>query len=196
MPDYADCLVSWLEAVGIERPHVVGLSWGGTLALELCRRHPRVPASLILTGAYAGWAGSLPPAEVVARVERVRAELQRPPAEWVASYLRGFFTESAPPGLAEEFETMMLDLHPAGTRAMLNAMAEADLRDVLPRIDAPTLLVYGELDQRAPLSVAEDLQARILGSRLVVLPDAGHVACAEQQEAFNSAVRAFVQSLS
>jgi pimeloyl-ACP methyl ester carboxylesterase len=61
MPDYADCLAAWLAVVGVEQPHVLGLSWGSSVALELYRRHPQVPASLILASAYAGWAGSLSP---------------------------------------------------------------------------------------------------------------------------------------
>ena len=57
---------------------------------------------------------------------------------------------------------------------MARASAE-DVRDVLPHIDVPTLLVYGDRDVRAPLTVAEALRAAISGSKLVVLPDAGHV---------------------
>jgi pimeloyl-ACP methyl ester carboxylesterase len=192
MADYADCLAGWLEALAVERPHVLGLSWGGALALELYRRHPHVPASLVLAGAYAGWAGSLPPEEVAERLGRVRRELERPPAEWVGGYLPSLLTDAAPAGLGEEVETMMLDLHPDGTRTMLEAMAEADLRDVLPRIAVPTLLLYGELDRRSPLPVAEELHAAVPSSRLVVLEGAGHLANAERPEEFNEAVRAFL----
>ncbi|HXV96690.1 MAG TPA: alpha/beta hydrolase [Gaiellaceae bacterium] len=191
MADYADCLAAWLEAVGSERPHVIGLSWGGALALELYRRHPQVPASLVLAGAYAGWAGSLPPDVVAERLERVLREIELPPEEWVSAYIPGFFTEAAPAGLVEEIEAMMCNLHPAGTRVMLQAMAEADLRDVLPWIRVPTLLLYGELDQRSPLHIAEELHAAIPSSRLVVLPGVGHLACAERPDEFNEAVRAF-----
>jgi alpha/beta hydrolase fold len=71
---------------------------------------------------------------------------------------------------------------------MARASAE-DVRDVLPRVDVPTLLVYGERDVRAPLTVAEDLEAAIPGSRLVVLPDAGHLCNIEAPNEFNVAVR-------
>jgi pimeloyl-ACP methyl ester carboxylesterase len=194
MPDYADCLAAWLEAVGVGRPHVLGLSWGGTLALELYRRHPGVPVSLVLTGAYAGWRGSLPPEVVSERIARFRRELERPPKEWVGGYVPSFFSDTAPPGLADEFEAMMRELHPAGTGTMLDAMAEADLRDVLPQVRVPVLLLYGELDERSPLSVAEELHARIPTSELVVIPGAGHAACAEKPEAFNEAVSGFLRS--
>jgi pimeloyl-ACP methyl ester carboxylesterase len=192
MPEYADCLAAWLEAAGIERPHVLGLSWGGSLALELYRRHPQVPAALVLASTYAGWAGSLPPEVVAERLRRALAELDRPPKEWVAHYIPSFFTPAAPRSLADEFAEMMADLHPGGTRTMLRAMAEADLRDVLPRIRVPTLLLYGELDTRSPLPVAEELHASIPGSQLVVLPGVGHVANAERPDEFNRAVRAFL----
>ena len=53
---YADCLAEFIEALELERPHVLGLSWGGGLALELYRRRPDLPRSLVLASAYAGWA--------------------------------------------------------------------------------------------------------------------------------------------
>lgn len=74
---------------------------------------------------------------------------------------------------------------------MAHSMAEADLRDVLPTISIPTLLLYGELDQRAPLTVATDLDASIPTSRLVVLPGVGHVCNAEAPDEFNAQVRRF-----
>ena len=65
MAGYADCLAGFIGALGLTDPHIVGLSFGGALAIELCRRHPVIPRSLVLESAYAGWAGSLP-AEVTA----------------------------------------------------------------------------------------------------------------------------------
>jgi pimeloyl-ACP methyl ester carboxylesterase len=55
------------------------------------------------------------------------------------------------------------------------------------------LLVYGERDVRAPLTVAEALQAAIPGSRLVVLPDAGHVCNVEAPDGFNAALQDFLR---
>jgi pimeloyl-ACP methyl ester carboxylesterase len=192
MADYADCLAAWLEAAGIERPHVLGLSWGGALALELYSRHPEIPSSLVLAGAYAGWAGSLAPEVVAERLARVESELGRPPTEWVASCIPSFLTEAAPSRLADEILAVMHDLRPGGARTMLRAMAKCDLRDVLPRIDVPTLLVYGELDVRSPVVVAEDMHAKIADSQLVVLSGVGHLACLERPDEFNAAVRSFL----
>jgi pimeloyl-ACP methyl ester carboxylesterase len=51
---YADCLAGFIKRLGLEAPHVAGLSFGGILALELYRQHPAIPATLILVSAYAG----------------------------------------------------------------------------------------------------------------------------------------------
>jgi pimeloyl-ACP methyl ester carboxylesterase len=92
----------------------------------------------------------------------------------------------------EGFGASMLGFHPAGFRAMARASAE-NVRDVLPHIKVPTLLVYGDKDVRAPLAVAEDLHAAIPGSTLVVLSDAGHICNIEAPEAFNRTVRSFLR---
>jgi pimeloyl-ACP methyl ester carboxylesterase len=198
MPEYADALAAWLRATGIEGPHVLGLSWGSSLALELYRRHPQVPASLILASAYAGWAGSLSPEETAARLEGVLAVADLP-LEEVLEAFPGVLSAGAPSGLLDELTVMWADntgsRKPGGYRAMAHSMAEADLRDVLPRIEVPVLLLYGELDQRAPLQVAGELHQRIPSSRLVVIEGVGHSANVEAPEEFNAHVRTFIRSV-
>jgi pimeloyl-ACP methyl ester carboxylesterase len=76
---------------------------------------------------------------------------------------------------------------------MALASAHADLRDVLPRIDVPTLLLHAEADVRAPRFVAEALHASIPSSRLIVLSGIGHVSSVEAPERFNEAIRPFLR---
>jgi pimeloyl-ACP methyl ester carboxylesterase len=192
LPDYADCLAGFIAAVGLSRPHVLGLSFGGALALQLFDRHPAVPRTLVLAGAYAGWAGSLEPDEVDRRIARLAADMQRPPEEWIPSYLPGLLTEAAPPDMADEVRTLMSDVRPGANEAMLRGMAEADLRYVLPRIDVPTLLLWGEQDVRAPVDVGRALHDGIPGSSLVILPGLGHFSSVEGAEQFNREVRSFL----
>jgi pimeloyl-ACP methyl ester carboxylesterase len=154
LPGYADVLASYVDALELERPHVVGLSFGAGLALELYRRHARLPATLVLASAYAGWAGSLPPEVVEERLRDVLRQADLAPDEVVAESLPSLFAASPPAAVVEEVAAIMREFHPAGLRVMAHAFAEADLRDVLPRIDVPTLLLYGDADQRSPLSVA------------------------------------------
>lgn len=196
MADYADCLAEFLGTLGLRRPHVLGISFGGALALALYGRHPTLPGSLILAGAYAGWAGSLPADEVQRRLQRIGEEITHRPVDWLAKYLAGMLTESAPKEMVEHTLALMSDIHPEASLTMLRAMAEADLRDILPNIDVPTLVLHGDLDARAPLSVGRELHERIRGSELVVLPAVGHLSNVEAAEAFNREVRSFVRAVS
>jgi pimeloyl-ACP methyl ester carboxylesterase len=198
MPEYADALASWLSATGVERPHVLGLSWGSSVALELYRRNPQVPASLILASAYAGWAGSLSPEQTAARLESVLSAADLPIEEALEAF-PGLLSAGAPEGLREELTAMWADnsggRKPGGYRAMAHSMAEADLREVLSRIEVPTLLLYGELDERSPLRVALELGRQIPSSRLVVIEGVGHSANVEAPEEFNAHVRTFIRSV-
>jgi pimeloyl-ACP methyl ester carboxylesterase len=136
---------------------------------------------------------ALPPAEVEARLNRTLAELDRPPAEWVDSYLAGLFGYSVPPETVEAARTMMLDVRPAGALSMLTAFANADIRAVLPTIAVPALLIYGAEDVRAPREVAEALHAAIPGSQLILVPAAGHDVSFEAPQDYDAAVRAFLR---
>jgi pimeloyl-ACP methyl ester carboxylesterase len=198
LPDFADALAVWLRAMGVKHPHVLGLSWGSSVALEFYRRHADCPASLILASAYAGWAGSLPTEEVSARHASVLAAADLPREELLKGW-PGVFSTAASPELIAEIMAIAADnsglVHPGGYRAMAHSMAEADLRDILPGIHVPTLLLHGELDERSPLHIAEDLRAPIANAELVVIPDVGHLANVEAPAAFNGHVRTFIRSV-
>jgi pimeloyl-ACP methyl ester carboxylesterase len=176
------------------RAHVAGLSFGGALALELYRRHPAIPRTLVLAGAYAGWAGSLSHAEVERRLRQAEELAALPPDDLVRALIPTMFSGTASQELVDEFAASVSRFHPAGFRTMARAFAEADLRDVLPCIDVPTLLLYGDRDVRAPLDVAEALRAAIPASTLVVLQGVGHVSCIEAADRFNAEVRQFLLS--
>lgn len=192
MVGYADSLAGFVRVLGLDRPHVAGLSFGGALALELCRRHSAVPRTLILASAYAGWAGSLPAEVTELRLQQALVLADLSPHEFVGALLPTMFSGAPPAESVDAFGAAMRSFHPAGFRAMARAAAE-DLRAVLPLVTVPTLLVYGDSDVRAPLSVAETLHAAIAGSTLVVMPDAGHVCNIEAPEGFNTAVRTFLR---
>jgi pimeloyl-ACP methyl ester carboxylesterase len=78
---------------------------------------------------------------------------------------------------------------------MALAWAEADLRDVLPQVDVPTIVLHGEADVCAPRDVADALCAAIPTARLVVLPGVGHVSCVEAPEGFTTEVQAFLRQI-
>jgi pimeloyl-ACP methyl ester carboxylesterase len=193
LADYANCLAALIDALELGPAHVAGLSWGGTVVQELYRRHPALVATLILVDTYAGWKGSLPEEEVQARVAGARQMLAAPPEEFDPT-LPGLFASEPPAELVPLLADIAAAVRPETLRTQLSVMAEADQRDLLPRIAVPTVLIWGELDARSPLSVASQLEEAIPGATLVVIPDAGHLSNLEQPERFNDVVRQFCRS--
>jgi pimeloyl-ACP methyl ester carboxylesterase len=194
-PDYADTLAGFIEALALGRPHVLGLSWGSTLAIALYQHRPDLPRSLVLTAAYAGWAGSLPAEEVRGRLESTLRDLESPPDEVARRWIPTLFTDRAPAEMVEEVVAIARGFRPTGARPMLESMAAADLRPALPTIAVPTLLLYGEQDVRSPRTVAEEMHRAIPGSELVFLPGAGHQSNIEAADRFNAEVRRFLRGV-
>lgn len=194
LSDYADCLAALIEELGLGPAHVAGLSWGGTVVLELYRRRPSVVKTLLLVDTYAGWKGSLPPEEVAARVEGAQRMLAVPREQFDPT-LPGLFAAGEPPAeYVPLLDAMARDVRPKTLGAQLFMMAGTDQNDLLPAITVPTLLLWGELDARSPLSVAHAFRDAIPGAELVVIPGAGHVSNLERPAEFNRAVRAFCRA--
>lgn len=188
---YADALALFLTGLGLTRPHLVGLSFGGILALEFCTRHPGRVQTVSLVSAYAGWAGSLGEDLANTRLVQAMRLSELPSAEFVDSLLPTMFRTGTPQPVMQRFADSMRSFHPVGFRAMARASA-GDLRAVLPQVRVPTLVISGADDARAPLKVAMNIQGAIAGSTLVVIPDSGHLCNLEQADPFNETVRAFL----
>jgi pimeloyl-ACP methyl ester carboxylesterase len=194
-PQFAEILAAFITALGLERPHLVGHSFGTILALSLFEHHPAVPASLVLIGGYAGWAGSLPPDEVARRLEMFVGMGELGDAFDPKSY-PGLFSELMPADRDAALATTMREnIRPATVRAAGHLAAETDLRPMLPTVDVPTLILHGDADARSPLANAEALHAAISTSQLAVLPKLGHGCVVEDPEACASEIRRFVKSV-
>ena len=193
LADYARCLATLIDALDLGAAHVAGLSWGGTVAQELYRRHRELVATLILADTYAGWKGSLSEEELRTRVDGYRQMLAAPAGEFDPT-LPGLFAGDPPAEFVPLLEAMAAAVRPESWGTALGVMAETDQRDLLPRIAVPTLLIWGELDARSPLSVAHQFENAIPDTELVVISGAGHVSNLERPERFNDAIRAFCRA--
>ena len=193
MGEFAEALAGLLDRVGVSAAHILGLSWGGTMALEFYRRHPERVLSLILADTYAGWTGSLGQEAAAQRLERCLNESETPAEEWVPQWVPDAFSSGAPQAILDELSSIMSDFHPVGFRAMSRALA-GDFREVLPSIRVPTLLIWGDDDKRSPLSAGREMCDSIPGARLAVIAAAGHVSNMEQPAEFNAEVKEFCRS--
>ena len=192
--DWCTCLVEFMDLLEVEAAPLLGLSWGGILAQEFYRRNPDRVSKLILADTYAGWKGSLSASAVEQRLARCEHDSRLPPDEFVTRWVPEMFSKAAPPDVLEEMSGVIHDFHPLGFRLMAESSATTDTTDLLPRIEAPTLLLWGDDDQRSPMSIAEQLRDAIPSAELAVIANAGHVSNMEQPEEFNRHVRRFCLS--
>ena len=168
-----------LDAEGVERAVVGGLSLGGYLSLSFRLHHPERVAGLILADTGPGFRRDEPRQEWNEDAERTADSIERNGADRRAAAMGvDPTTHGSTDGLV---------------RAARGILPQHDGRVIesLPTIDVPTLVVVGELD--APFRTSADyLAAKIPGATKVVLEGAGHAANIDRPDAFNAAVAGFL----
>jgi 3-oxoadipate enol-lactonase len=170
----------------LRRPaHLVGISIGATLAVQVALDHPGDVASLLLSGGQArpGFAG---------RLERWAAWVtpERLLIGGVPSAVK-----SAHPQLAEKSVAMQTTIGKRRLVIALDALSRVDLRPRLGEIHVPTLVVCGAKN-RLSLKGSRTLVAGIQGARFDLIKDVGHVWNLEAPDQFSQTVDDFIQSAS
>jgi pimeloyl-ACP methyl ester carboxylesterase len=194
--DQADCAAQLLDELQLDSAHVLGVSMGGVVAQMLYHRHAHRVRSLVLCDTNPG-GGALPEPERSERVRQRVQNLQRLGAREMARQRAPVLvTPEAPPALVQELADIMAEVRPAGYCAAAVALGNTDLTASLQDIRVPTLVVHGACDRVVPPDTGRQLAESIPGARLVVIPDAGHVANQERPLEFTAAVRAFLCALS
>ncbi|MBX9700776.1 MAG: alpha/beta hydrolase [Acetobacteraceae bacterium] len=193
---WAQALRDALDARGIARAHVVGHSIGGMLAQEFALAFPDRVHGLVLYGTTPAFGGRDPAfAEQFLKERLAPLDEGRDMAGLAAEMMPAMLGPDAPPGAAPAAIAAMAATPAAAYRATVRCLTTFNRRDDTGRIAAPTLLIAGEKDPLAPPKTMERMQAQIAGSRLVVLPGAGHLAHLEYPDAFNAALRGFLRTL-
>jgi 3-oxoadipate enol-lactonase len=170
------------EALGIRRFHFCGLSMGGLVGQWLAGHAPTRLDRLVLACTAARFG---PPETFDARIGRVLAEGMQPLVEGI---LERWFTapfRAAEPSQVARIRALLQACSPAGYAANCAAVRDADLRDSLARITAPTLVISGSADLGATPEQGSELAKGIAGARFVELP-AAHLANVETAAAFNA----------
>jgi 3-oxoadipate enol-lactonase len=192
---YGDDLAALLDELGIDKVVYVGLSMGGYLAFPFLRKHGDRVEALVLADTRAE---ADPPEGVEkrsAQQKQIRTEGIGGLVEALPKALLSQTTWDQKPDVVERAKALMQ--HPdIGWLGSLQAMkTRPDSSDQLTAIDVPTLIMVGEEDGITPPDAARTMHEHIGGSRLVVIPDAGHLSNLESPEAFNGALADFLKSL-
>lgn len=196
MQRHAEDLLRVCEASGITRAVFGGTSIGGYILFEFWRRHRERVRGLVLSGTKAE--ADTPEA----RANRLRSAeevLKTGPADFKEGMLAKLLSPATLRNRQDIVEAVRGSMQGAsadGIAAIQRGMAaRPDSRATLGAINVPALLVFGEDDGFAPREVAEGMQKGIRGSRLVMIPEAGHLVCREKVEEIARVMREFLAPL-
>jgi pimeloyl-ACP methyl ester carboxylesterase len=185
--DYAQWTLAVLDQLALGQVHLVGHSFGGRIAIALASSYPQRVGKLVLTGS-----AGIRPTRSLGYHLRVR----------LFKLMRGLVrSKLVPQGVRKHAEAYVQaqgssDYQAAsGTvRSSFVRVVNEDLRERLPRIKAPTLLIWGENDADTPLSDGKLMEQLLPDAGLVVFAGAGHYAYLEQAGRFCTIVETFFRS--
>ena len=185
-----------LDAAGIGRAHVFGVSMGGMIAQEFALQYPARVASLTLGCTAAGGPNAV---RAEPAILATLAALANMPAEQAAETAVSFIYDSATARrLIDEDIAIRRPWFPTrdGYLAQLQAIIPWESFSRLQQISSPTLVIHGKTDQLIPVRNAELIAARIPRAQLALIERAGHLFLTDQTDAAHKAILSFLSSAS
>src|SRR5712691_11259518 len=193
----ADDIAAFMQAAGVDRAHVFGLSLGAATGMWLAARHPARVKSLSL---HSAWPSTDPFLRVVVEGWQIMAQALGSVTDMV---IKGIFPWCFTPELyaaRPEYIDSLADFVRGRPMPPVDAFLRQsgavlahDASAVLSSIQAPTLITFGRHDQVTSTRFAEPLSAGIANSEVVIFEDCSHAPIYEQVEDFNSRTLAFLQ---
>jgi 3-oxoadipate enol-lactonase len=193
LEDFVSDLRALVDTLGLERPALVGHSFGGSIALAYAARYPGDVAALVVAGGpvvlpeqgrqgMRDRADTVEAAGVGAVAETVAANGTAP--SWRESHPQEFLA----------YVELLAANDPATYAATCRVLADLDLRDALPLIAAPVLLIAGDLDGVTPPRTQQETEAALRNSVQVQVPDCGHILPWEKPEILREEVLRFLRA--
>ena len=204
----ADDIVLFCKALDIERPIVLGQSFGGFVALSIAHRHPDFPAGIILFDTSPAWTGGY---DLDALERMVGGERGKELREIAYRESTGQATEAELKPFEQEI--MPLYWHQGYKQEYIDAMyhnplvnmdiamymmgtlsKEYDLRPYLQQIQIPTLILQGRYDWVTPMAGAQEMAQQIPNAQLHIFEHSGHMVFMEEQAELVSVIKQWIES--
>ena len=194
--DLAEDTVAVMKALDIRQAHIVGISMGGFIALELALNYPKMVEKLVLVVTSAGGPGHVSPShDIMAVMMPVPGvEIGEAARKVCAAVSAPSFAQSHP----QEFDIFaeIARYRPMSEAAYFRQLAACrghDVSQILYQIKAPTLVIHGDVDPLVPLKNGWHLAEAIPGATLIVYPNTGHIPEVERVEEFNRDILTFLE---
>ncbi|HEU5040068.1 MAG TPA: alpha/beta hydrolase, partial [Gemmatimonadales bacterium] len=193
----ADDVAAFMEAMGIQRAHVFGLSLGAAIGVWLAAKHPARVKSLSL---HSAWPATDPFLMAVVEGWQVMARASGSVTDMIVLGIFPWcFTPelyAARPDYIQSLGDFVRSRPAQPLEAFLrqsNAVLAHDVESQLGRITAPTQITFGRRDALTSTRFAERLRNAIRGSEVVIFEDCAHAAIYEKVEEFNQRTVAFLK---
>jgi 3-oxoadipate enol-lactonase len=188
---HAEDLVALMDALGLDKAHMVGTSYGGELNLVLGIRHPGRCRSLAI---IASVSHSDPLCAAMVERWRIAAGLRDGETFFRLVYADVYSDRflMARPDLLPMAEARYAELDMAAVERLLRSFLAFDVTASLGKIQLPTCIVSAESDILKPRKYGEIMHRAIAGSEFHVIPDAGHVVVMEKAAEVNSIILGFL----
>jgi 3-oxoadipate enol-lactonase len=187
----ADDLKALLDGLGVQKPHYCGLSMGGMIGQTFALKYPGVFRSLMLadtTSRYPAEAGPLWQQRIGIAEEKGMQPLVQPTLErWFTEPFR-----KSNPGPVAEIGKLIAATPVAGFVGCCHAIPKINLTARLKEIKTPMLVICGDQDPGTPPAMAKEIHENAPGSKLVMIPNAAHLANLENPAPFTRAMQEFL----
>ena len=196
LPERVDDIRAVMDAVGVERAHLFGVSEGGALSIAFAAQHPHRVESLILYGSYPRKVATADYPWGVSR-ETVASFLDRFDEAWAS----GAWWDIVNPDLSPDPDTqrwwaryLRAGASPSMARDLMLMNARIDVRDLLPAIHSPTLVLHRRDDRWVEVGNGHYLAAHVAGAKFVELSGADHRPWVEDADAVLDQVQVAIRS--
>lgn len=183
--DWVTDLESVVEALGLKRFPLLGVSQGGAVAVAYAARHPEKVSRLVLCGAYARGRAVRASGEDEKRAAALDLELAR--VGWGRddpAFRQVFAAQFIPDGTRADWaafdQLQRRTTSPENAVRFLEEFGRIDVRDLAREVSCPTLIMHSRDDHRVPLRYGEELASLIPDSRLVALSSNNHLLTATE----------------
>lgn len=190
IPLFASDTAELLKVLGVEFAHVVGISLGGGIALQLAIAAPALVKTLIVVNSGPSMSGS--PAEIKREMDTRVAIVQQHGMRAMGQVLsQRLFPDAEHAPLRETFVERWAENDPRAYVDALLAMADWNVTDQLSSIRCPTLIIAADQDY-SPVAAKEEYIKLLPDAQLVVIPNARHAVPIERPQPFNAALMQFL----
>jgi len=179
---YAEHVHGFLKVLNLSKVFLVGHSMGGAIVQTMALRYPEVIKGNVLVGTGAK----------LRVFPMILNEIRENFEETVKKINQFAYSRKASPKMIEKGFIGMLRCRPEVVHGDFSACDRFDVMKEIEKINLPTLILCGDEDELTPVKYSQFLQSKIKGSKLEVIPDAGHMVMMESASAFNEKIRKFI----